>query len=566
MDYRPIRAKDGESMKPVIALLPMDDRPVNYDYPFYLARLAGCELHLPSRDWLGNPWRESQHTRLVDWLTKEAESADVLIIALDTLAYGGLIPSRTSRESLESVLERLSVLKKVKANRPKLPLLASSVILRISRANSSEEEKDYWATYGSSMFRLSYLEHKISLREASSQELVERSELFKRIPRDVYEDYLAGRQRNHQVNLRMIDWLAEGIFDYLLLPQDDTADYGWNIVEARTIQAILRRKNLTDRAITYPGADEIGCLLLASAVCKQAGFKPRLYLRYSCIHSPSVITSYEDRPVHELVKAHLAPMGGTLASTPEEADLVLFLNAPAHAQGEASLQWLAWNEEHALEPDPPANLQLYVEEVKADPTYQVTRREMDTPERSPEELVRALLVELGRKRPVALADLAFVNGSDLVLGNLLMQHPESARLAAYAGWNTAGNTLGTVLAHAVLHLLAKRNRDDPEQTRAHYEFLFLRFLDDYFYQARERSLCLLEDLPSLDIQPSMERLPTPKVEMVEKHVRDRLLLAASELERLFINAGVVKTVKVEQISLPWQRLFEVSFDVHVSLY
>jgi hypothetical protein len=552
-------------MKPVMALLPLDDRPVNYDYPTYLARLAGYELHLPPRDWLGNPWRESQHIRLVDWLVKEAEAAHVLVVALDTLAYGGLIPSRTSREPFESVLERLSVLKKIKTQRPKLPIWASSVILRISRANSSEEEKDYWAIYGSAMFRLSYLEHKTSLGVASPQEQAESSDLSRRIPHEVYQDYLAGRQRNHQVNLRMIDWLEEGVFDFLLLPQDDTAEYGWNIAEARIIQATLRRKNLTDRAITYPGADEIGCLLLASAFCRQAQFKPRIYPRYSSIHSASVITSYEDRPIHELVKAHLTPLGGTIASTPEEADLILFLNAPAHAQGEASFQWLIWKGLEALKSDRPASLQLYLKEVVADPVYQTTRREMETPERSPEELVRRMLVELEQKRLVALADVAFVNGADLILGNLLMQYSESVRLCAYAGWNTAGNTLGTVLAQAVLRLLAKRNGDDPEQTRAHFEFLFLRFLDDYYYQARERSRYMLEDLPALGIHPTMERLPTSNVESVEKRVQERLSEAASELEKLFIKAGVVNSVKVEHISLPWQRLFEVGFDVHVRL-
>jgi hypothetical protein len=550
-------------MKPVMALLPMDDRPVNYDYPTYLARLAGYELHLPPRDWLGNPWRESQHIPLVNWLIKEADSTDVLIIALDTLAYGGLIPSRTSREPLESVLDRLSVLQRIKEKRPNLPILASSVILRISRANSSEEEKDYWATYGSAMFRLSYLEHKTSLGEASPQEQAERSELSKRIPSDVYNDYLTGRQRNHQVNLRMVDWLAEGVFDFLLLPQDDTAEYGWNIAEAHTLQAILRRKCLTDRAITYPGADEIGCVLLASAVCRQAQFKPRIYPRYSSIHSASVITSYEDRPIHELIKAHLTPMGGTIASSPDQADLILFINAPAHSQGEASLQWLILTREESIKADQPTNLEAYLEEVEADPTYRITRREMETPERSLEELVRSLLRELENKRPVALADVAFVNGSDLTLSNLLMQHPESARLTAYGGWNTAGNTLGTVLAHAVLRLLAQRNGGEPEQIRAHFEFLFLRFLDDYLYQARVRSLCLLEDLPALNLQPSMERLPLSAVEPVEKRVRERLMLAASELERLFINAGVVQAVNVENITLPWQRLFEVGFDVHV---
>jgi hypothetical protein len=351
-----------------------------------------------------------------------------------------------------------------------------------------------------------------------------------------------------------------------LLPQDDTADYGWNIAEARRLQAILRRRGLTDRAITYPGADEIGSLLLASAVCKQAEFKPRVYPRYSSIHSASVITSYEDRPIHELVKAHLTPLGGTIACSAEQADLILFLNAPAHAQGEASLQWLIWKGMDTLRVDLPTSLFSYLVDIEADPIYQITRRDMETPERNPEELVRALLVELGNKRPVALADVAFVNGSDLTLGNLLMQHPESTHLVAYGGWNTAGNTLGTVLAHAVLRLLAQRNGVDPEQTRAHYEFLFLRYLDDYYYQARERSLCLLEDLPALNLQPSMERLPSHIVEQVEERVRERLLLATSELERLFINAGVAQSVKVENIRLPWQRLFEVGFDVKVNLF
>src|SRR4030042_4676477 len=115
-------------MRPVIGLLPMDDRPVNYDYPQYLARLAGYELHLPAREWLGNPWRASQHACLIEWLTKESESAGVLVIALDTLAYGGLIPSRISREPVDLVLERLSMLKKIKVRRPNLPILASSVI------------------------------------------------------------------------------------------------------------------------------------------------------------------------------------------------------------------------------------------------------------------------------------------------------------------------------------------------------------------------------------------------------------------------------------------------------
>ena len=516
-------------MKPVLALLPLDDRPVNYDYPIYLARLAGVELRLPIREWLGNPWRESQHSRLVDWLATEAQTADVLIVALDTLAYGGLIPSRISHEPLETILERLSIIKKVKAQRAQVSILAFSVILRISRANSSEEEKDYWATYGSDMFRLSYLEHKISLGEATPQEQVEKNDLAYHIPAEVYDDYLAGRKRNHQVNLEMIDWLEQDIFEYLLLPQDDTAEYGCNIAEAREIQATIRRRNLTSRAITYPGADEIGCLLLASAACRRAGFKPKVYPRYSSIHSAGVTTSYEDRPIHELIKAHLAPLEGILVPTPEKADLLLYVNAPAYNQGDASMQWSIWQAADPIHPRLPARLIPDHNQPDADPMMRITRLEMQSPERNPEEFVRSVLVDLDVKLPVAVADVAYVNGADLQLGSLLLQHAESACLTAYAGWNTAGNTLGCTLAHGVLRLLARRNRDDPEQTRAHYEFLFLRILDDYYYQACARSQCMLEDLPALGIQPTMERLPSPLSGQVEEKVRQRLLHAASEL-------------------------------------
>jgi hypothetical protein len=546
-----------------VAVLPLDDRPANYDYPRYLARAAGLEILLPPREWLGNPWRASRHADLVDWLARSAPQADGLIVALDTLAYGGLIPSRTSPEPTPAVLDRLAILRDIKAARPGHPILASNVVLRISRANSSEEEKPYWATYGSRMFRLSYLEHKAELGDASPDEVAERDALRAQIPDEVYQDYRRGRARNHAVNRAMLDWLAEGVFDYLLLPQDDTADYGWNIAEARDLQALIRAHGLTEHAITYPGADEIGCLLLASYACRQAGFTPSVWPRYSGVTSPSVVTAYEDRPIHELLKAHLAPLGGVIADAPQEADLTLFLNAPARRQSGGEGQWVAWQGLDAVRAHLPSEFHPWLDKLAADEGFRATRREMQSPHRSPEEFVRALLGVLASGRPVALADVAFVNASDLVLGNLLLQHPQVAALAAYGGWNTAGNTLGTVLAQAVIRVLASRSGATGDQTAAHLEFLFLRFLDDYFYQARERARCLVEELPALGISPTMERLPDDKADTVEGRVRDCMAHAAADLRAVFVSSGLVHDVHVDHIYLPWRRLFEVGFDVRV---
>jgi len=61
----------------------------------------------------------------------------------------------------------------------------------------------------------------------------------------------------------------------------------------------------------------------------------------------------------------------------------------------------------------------------------------------------------------------------------------------------------------------------------------------------------------------MERLPDDKADAVEGRVRDRLTHAAADLRDIFVRSGLVRDVHVDHIYLPWQRLFEVGFDVQV---
>lgn len=548
-----------------VAVLPVDDRPVNYDYPRLLGRAAGIDVVLPPRAWLGNPWRGSRHDDLVQWLEQSARTADAVIVSIDTLGYGGLIPSRTSPEPAESVIGRLGVLRTVKARRRDLPILASSVVLRINRSNSSEEEKPYCAVYGARLFRLSFLEHKAELGEATGDERAEREALRAAIPREHYDDYRAGRARNHAVNRAMLEWADAGVFDYLILPQDDTGEYGWNIAEARRLQQEIRRRGLTARAITYPGADEIGCLLLARYVCRLAGFAPRVWPRYSGIGGAAIVTSYEDRPLHELLKAHLAPLDGVVADSVANSDLSLYVNAPVRRQGHGDSQWIIAEGVEAVRARIDASVREWFDRFVDDEGFRATRREMELAHRSPEEFIRALLAEVRTGRPVALADVAFVNGADLILCDLLRPHPEIAQLAAYGGWNTAGNTLGTVVAQAVIAAIAMRGGATEEQLAAQLEFLFLRFVDDDLYQPRERTRCLLEELPRHGLAPTMERLPDAALPAIEQAVREHLLAACAPLRDAFVASGLVRDVRLAHIHLPWRRLFEVGVEVSVDL-
>ena len=46
---------------------------------------------------------------------------------------------------------------------------------------------------------------------------------------------------------------------------------------------------------------------------------------------------------------------------------------------------------------------------------------------------------------------------------------------------------------------------------------------------------------------------------------ERLEKQANRLEEIFQKSGMVKSVRISNIHLPWQRLFEIGFDVKVEL-
>jgi len=553
--------------KPVIPILPLDDRSVNYECLQMLGEAAGFWVLLPPKSWLGMPWRVGDMLRLHDWLVEQAPHADALIVAIDTLGYGGLVNSRRSTDGIETVLARLECLRAIKQAQPQTMLLAFSVLMRITRSNGAEEEKAYWADYGARMFRLSYLEDRAAMAVGTAAEAEEIAALRREIPPELIEDFLAGRARNHAVNRTMIDWTAAGVFDYLIIPQDDTVDYGWNIAESRRLRRYVGEIGATERVSIYPGTDETAMLLLARYAAQRAGFTPRMRLRYSGSTSDQVITAYEDRPMTEMVKAHLGPLGGVVTDAPD-ADIALYINAPAEGQGDGAEQWalaLSAAQLAAL----PAASRTALEEYRRHSSGAVTLREMYTVRRDLPEFVRALAADVEAGRTCAVVDVAFVNGADAALGELLERMPTLSQLAAYGGWNTAGNTLGCVLAHAVIRHLQRLYGATAEALAAHARFLFLRLVEDYLFMARLRTQIAVKDLPALGLPITLGSVGD-HAESVRTIVERTLSAVALKLaqERFVgqrVAAGdaaiVLQALALTDVELPWGRLFDLTMDV-----
>ena len=549
-----------------LALMPLDDRPVNYDHPWWLGRSIGIEVVRPPREWLGSPFRTAARGPLAGWLQDVGSEADAVVVAIDTLAYGGLIPSRQSTTPLEEVVAALEPLRALRRARPGIPILAFSILMRVNRSNSAEEEKSYWLTHGREMFRLSYLEDKQACGDSDAHEDIERETLCASLPPEFVADYQAGRARNHQVNRLALDWAADGIVDYALIAQDDTAPYGWNIAEARDLRRVIERRGLAARASVYPGADEVGSLLVAAVACRQAGFAPRVWPRYSGVDGACAVTAFEDRPFGELIKAHLGPLGGSLAGGPEDADLIVAVNAPGEVQAEAWAQVLVRDQGLVALPQHAALIDAAA--------LHAARREMTSVRRDVDELARTIAADVSAGRLVAIVDVAFANGADLALGERLLARVPIAQLGAYAAWNTAGNSLGSALAQGIVRSMTRREELSTEALTAHLTLLFLHLLDDFSFQGLVRTDILVQDFPALGLAPSFERIPVGALPEIEARLGRRLEPHVEVLARSLGLTTIpngngadrrVARVRIEPPRLPWQRVFELSITPDLEL-
>jgi hypothetical protein len=139
------------------------------------------------------------------------------------------------------------------------------------------------------------------------------------------------------------------------------------------------------------------------------------------------------------------------------------------------------------------------------------------------------LIEAGRT--VVIADVADANGADPVLIEALRRRVPLDALGGYAGWNTAGNTIGSALAQGCAALVGGLRRIRP--LVAH------RLVEDWAYQSRERRTVIDGDQHGA----------------VMHQLQGRLDEALRELPQL----GGLYRVAPGSVRLPWDRPFEVDF-------
>lgn len=504
-----------------ILLLPLDERPCNYDFTTFMVKDTDIEILRPSKDILGKKKEVGDIDAIFEWAKENVKECDGAIIAIDTLVYSSILASRLHNEKIETLIERVQRVKILKELNPTLKLFAYSLIMRNPKYSSSDEEPNYYEEVGSEIHRFGVINHKIELGIATNEEKDELEKINKMMPHEYLSDYLERRSKNIEVNKKAIELTRDGIIDFLIIPQDDSAPYGLTAKDQQLIRKHIRDTKQQLNVYMYPDADAVANTLLARLANEFNKKTPLVYLKYASALGDTITPLFEDRVVNETIKYQVLAAGGLIASSVSECDIILMINTPsANPQCHIFLSENVVPLPNMIEYDANRNL---IEQV---------------------EYANYAIKTL--KKEVVFADIAYANGGDPQLFELLREKGLMFKLAGYAGWNTSSNTLGTCIPHGMLHAIYG-------DRKGHKDFLALRYVEDVAYLG-----FVIKDVTS-NVLPSMGYnyflLDGSRGE-VSKIIWDKL----QELTDSYIcddNYSITITDSYQ----PWNRMFEVGLKV-----
>lgn len=553
-----------------ILLLPLDERPCNAAFPGRLFPADKVQILLPRK--LGHKKKPADFSVLSDFLFEKAKDADALLLSLDMLLYGGLIPSRLHHLKTETLFSRLHLIRELKEKYPALPIYAFATVMRCPAYSSDDEEPDYYERFGSAIHARGALMHRAlaglstsSKAEGpvpspagllpaasgegeisapfsfvpagtSSAEPVSASSLDDGDSQDpepclssdfetCLADYLARRALNKQLSLQALELVKEGILESIVFPQDDSMRFGFPAMDQEEIRRRILTLGLTERAMMYPGSDEIALTLLCRLLLNHHGLLPKVYVKYLTDGARSLIPLYEGLPLSATTSYQLHAAGCVTADTCAEADIVLLETAPSGPMEEA------WSQ------------------PSRSPSYFA--------ERNFPEMLSFIQRMRSAGKVVTVADNAYANGGDLDLIRILDADHLLMDLQGYAGWNTNANTMGCAIAMGVCAFLYGEQGlfPDPASETQRRNFLISRYLEDACYQADVRQYVTEKIRPlGFDYFDTGEE---------EGEVRD-LILAELQIRIETELSSLADRIQIRRLTLPWKRMFEIDLEALLS--
>lgn len=499
-------------------LIPLDSRPATGQFAQMMAKMAAIQVLMPPYDDLGRFTEPGHPDGILAWLEQQKfDDVSTVICSADMIEYGGLIASRIGPVTAAQAIARMRRLVSIVRAHPKVKLFVFSATMRLLPT----------ATVRASKYRLQLGQYE----EARAKYQVTSDPTSKRymlrlrptVPASEIEGYEATRKRNHTVQVGLLHMQKAGDFDFLVIGQDDARPFGPHVPETIQLKRLTDSLKLGDKVFFCEGVDQHACVLLSRAILQEAQWQPRVRIVYSDEDGKNLYASYESKPIKDSLSDQLLASGARPAGPSDEYDYTLYLNTPRRRE---------------------ERFKQFVDDMASD-------------------------IDQGFPIAVADIDLGRNGTADPELFQSLWENRRMMRLISYAGWNTAGNTMGTAIPAANVYLAARRSStvDPLAREVAQREFLLHRLVNDYAYHmyTRPRAYQMIED----DEVGTPDEIYGQEYDRVDSFVRQDLSdhlntyfqdqfmgrrFFAGSTEYAFTGITDVK------VWLPWPRPYEVRLE------
>jgi len=498
-----------------ILAVPLDSRPPCADFTTQLGHLAGFNVILPPSSLLDKYEVPAQKEAIATWLKENLPKNNGTVIAIDLLAHGGLLNSRLQPLADNKANNILTFLQKLKQDNVNKFMYVYSVIPRL--LVSDQILPDSW--YQWHLMRWAILMDKKI--QGTDYDQTQYKELQEEIPAEIKWKYIKLYKENASFNKKLTNLAAKENFTDLVIGQDDAQPFGLpNHNRLDIAKYIAGLPNANNFHVTQ-GADELGSLAIARIFGRYNNYRPKIYVEYGTSNTAKMILPFVPLTLQEIVADKVKLVNGSLVKNKDAADFVLFV----HCGDSSHLD------------------------------YDVIANKVKT---------------LMKQKPLALVDLTMdFEGAEALLPHLIANNTPLTQLTAYAGWNTASNSIGTALAQATIFTGRVKTlpaESLPSLYAENLKFNCTRFLDDWAYQKLIRhKISVFSDYNGININPT-----NPYTNLVEEYINrelkiyNNLLLISNLRHHAFYKDNNYSYYLQDlsfQATLPWERTFEIRLDV-----
>jgi len=503
-----------------VLLVPIDDRPATTQFAQMIGEMAGVEIVLPPSNVLGKFKQPGWPEAILQWMEQVPLSQyDAVVLSTDMIAYGGLIASRTDRSSYNLAIERLRKFWKLRKDAPHTKFYAFSAVMRL--APTATEDTLDWMLH-MSRYAVENERYQTSKTTARRQTL---NNLKKLIPSDYIDTYYEVRERDHKVQQELVRMAGYGVFDYLIFGQDDAQEEGPHVRETERLMEMAKNLNVEHKVYFAEGIDQHSNILVSRALLDAASWSPRVRIVFADEDGKQKIAAYESESVDQSLRDQLLVSGATPVGPGEAFDYTLYVNTP--------------------EPS----------------TYRF------------KVFLDSLKTEVDQGFPVAVADINLGKSGtgDPALYEVVTEQGRATRLLAYAGWNTAGNTMGTAIPAANVYLVARKEQVDPLVREVGLrKFVLHRLVNDFEYHnfVRPEAYDMLKQMPKSSKAEAYGDDYDRLNQFVSEDMKQRLIAQFSNqlLGNKFFVGGEqyeITGLKDVKVYLPWPRAYEVRLEFDV---